>query len=425
MLRTSLIVACSILIIGCGNSDLDDDDRADATPVAQPLVSQAAVDAPAEVEAGKQALREGKYDEAVESFTRAIANSQDTGLPDPQKIEADVYFQRGTAYLGMGFPDTAAQDFTTAINLTPQEGAYFEQRACAHQDLGDSYNALRDATQAIRLSPDNTAAYQIRGEVYLQRAQYERATADFEQAIEQDPTLAEATRAQLADAYARWGEQLSQAGNPPAAAEKLAKARELNPSIADGATAAGVAETAPVEQTVAKPVIDEADKSYNLGRGHQAERQYDQALIEFTEAIALRPDFHEAYLRRGETLLALGFPDTALEDLKRAVHRGAASAEAHRLQARAHMALKNPHRAMMAATDALHADPSDAHLYALRGEAYLQLESWDRAIADLEEAVRRAPALRDSLAPKLATARREQAAAREPELQASTESPEI
>jgi len=60
MLRASLIVACSVLIIGCGNSDLDDDARARATPVAGPLVSQAAVDAPAEVEAGKQALREGK-----------------------------------------------------------------------------------------------------------------------------------------------------------------------------------------------------------------------------------------------------------------------------------------------------------------------------------------------------------------------------
>jgi tetratricopeptide (TPR) repeat protein len=111
--------------------------------------------------------------------------------------------------------------------------------------------------------------------------------------------------------------------------------------------------------------------------------------------------------------------------LKRAVHRGAASAEAYRLQARAHMALKNPHRAMLAATDALHADPSDAAVYALRGEAYLQLESWDRAIADLEEAIRRAPELKDPLAPKLATARREQAAVREPALQATTNPPAI
>jgi cytochrome c-type biogenesis protein CcmH/NrfG len=60
----------------------------------------------------------------------------------------------------------------------------------------------------------------------------------------------------------------------------------------------------------------------------------------------------------------------------------------------------------MSATDALHDNPTDASMYALRGEAYLQMENWDRAIADLEEAIRRDPKLKESLASSLAAAQK-------------------
>lgn len=275
--------------------------------------------------------------------------------------------------------------------------------------MGDAYKALRDATQAIRLTPDNAEAHQIRGMVYLGRGQFERAAADLQQALQRDATLSDRVRPRLAEAYAGWAEELEDAGDSVAAEERRALARDLDPQ----ATATEVvAEATPVEQEVAKPVIDDADKKLSRGRELQAAKRYDEALIEFTEAVSLRPGFHEAYLRRGETLLAMGFPDTALEDLKRSVHRGGGSVEAFRLQATAHMALGNPHRAALSATDALHVEPRNGATYALRGEAYLELENWDRAEADLAEAGRRSPELAESLAPKLAAVRDGRAAAR-------------
>ncbi|MBA3485378.1 MAG: tetratricopeptide repeat protein [Pirellulales bacterium] len=391
-----LSAACLLLfVLGC--SDADQTNKAAGNPaVAAPPVSQAAAAAPAEVAAGKQALEAGDYEEAVDRFTRAIVASEKTETPSANAEAAQVYFDRGVAYLKMGFPDTAAQDFSTAINLAPHDGAAFEQRARANVALGDAYKSLRDATQAIRLTPNNAGAYHIRGVVYLNRGEFDRATADLQQAIDQNPALLDEVRPQLVEALADWAEQLAANGDSATAAEKLARARELDPTFVAEETVI-VVEKPAVEQTVAKPVLDEAEKSYVLGREHQAEQAYDQAIIEYTKAIALRPDFHNAYLRRGETLLALGFPDTALEDLKRAVNRGAESAEPYRLQAQAHMAMKNPHRAALSATDALHADPTDAATYALRGEAYLQLENWDRAIADLNEAIRRDSKLREAL----------------------------
>jgi tetratricopeptide (TPR) repeat protein len=401
--------AAGLLLFAIGCSDANQTNKAVENPAnPAPQLSDAAAAAPAEVAAGEQALQAGDYEEAVDRFTRAIVASEKTETPSENAEAAKVYYDRGVAYLKMGFPDTAAQDFSTAINLAPHDGAAFEQRARANVALGDAYKSLRDATQAIRLMPKNAGAYQIRGVVYLNRGDFDRAAADLQQAIDQDPALLDEVRPQLIEALAEWAEQLADDGDDAAAAEKLARARELDPTFVAEEEVI-VVEKPPIEQTVAKPVLDDAEKSFLLGREHQAELAYDQAVIEYTKAIALRPDFHDAYLRRGETLLALGFPDTALEDLKRAVNRGAESAEPYRLQAQAHMAMKNPHRAALSATDALHADPTDAATYALRGEAYSQLENWDRAVADLNEAIRREPELRVTLEDALAKARREQA----------------
>jgi tetratricopeptide (TPR) repeat protein len=424
--RSELIaILAAVVSVGCIYSDADDDDRTERAATAPLPTAQASVESPAKVESGKQLLQEGKHEEAIDAFTEALKDARESNLlAQANQDEAEVYFQRGLAYLRSGFPDTAVQDFNAAINLLPSHGNMYEQRARAYVELGDSYNAMRDATQAIRLSPDNWDAYHIRGQVYLGREQYDRAVADLEQALEKKPDLAETIHPQLAEAYAKWSGQLIAAGNPAAAEEKLAKARAIDPMVDGNASVVAVPDPAvtaePVEQTVAKPILEDAERKFQQGRGHQLAKAYDQAIIEYTEAIALQPDYRDAYLRRGETLLLLGFPDTALEDLRRAAHRGATSAEAHRLEAQAHMALDNPHRAALSATEALHADPSDASTYALRGEAYLQLENWDRAVADLDEAIRRNPSLRPSLEAKLATARRRQLEADKPELQAST-----
>jgi tetratricopeptide (TPR) repeat protein len=247
----------------------------------------------------------------------------------------------------------------------------------------------------------------------LLRGKYDRAVADLEQAGREEPALAELTRPRLGEAYLRWSEDLAEDGDRVLAAEKLAHARQLNEPLVDQRLQATPAPspTAAVERSVAKPVVGEADELLAAGRQHQAAGRYDQALIHYTRALALRADFPEAYLRRGEALLAMGFPDTAIEDLKRASYRSA-SAEALRLQARAFLQLGSPHRASLAATEALHVDPSHAVAYALRGQAYLALENWERSLKDLQEALRRDPALRPELEPLIAEARRGQERAR-------------
>ncbi len=322
--------------------------------------------------------------------------------PTGDAASAELYRKRGIAYLRMGFPDTAKDDFSDAIAFAPNNTAGYEQRAVAYMELGDRFNALRDATQAIRLNPHNAAAYHTRGLVYLRREQYDRAVADLEQTLVEDPALAAIVTPKLGEAYYRWSRDLQDDGATLASEEKLARAEAIAPEFVfheqQEALKPQVAEVEIIEQTVAKPVISGADEHYARARELQVRGENDQAIIEFTASITLDPDQTESYLHRGETLLAMGFPDTALEDFQTAAANGDTSNEVNRLQARAFLNLGSPNRAAMSATDALHSNPTDAGMYAIRGEAYLMMENWDRAITDLDEAVRREPALKDSLA---------------------------
>ncbi|MBA4105295.1 MAG: hypothetical protein C0485_06020 [Pirellula sp.] len=375
-----------------------------------------------QTETGSKLLEAGDYEQAVEQFTLAIKSAGVNVEPVVvDNAAASLYRKRGIAYLRMGFPDTAKEDFTDAITFAPADPASYEQRAIAYMQLGDLFNAVRDATQAIRLNPRNAAAYHTRGLVYLRRQQFERAVPDLEQALVEDPTLTAVVTPQLGEAYYRWSEQLDDDGDEAAAAEKMAAANRLAPEyvrrqIALAATPE-VEEVEVIEQTVAKPIVSEADEHFGRGVELQQRGENDQAIIEFTESITLDRDQTAAYLRRGETLLAMNFPDTALADFQSAEARSGPTAEIHRLQARTYLALESPHRAAMSATDALHDNPSDASMYALRGEAYLQMENWDRAIADLEEAIRRDPKLKESLTPSLAAAQKGREEARAKQMQ--------
>jgi tetratricopeptide (TPR) repeat protein len=109
----------------------------------------------------------------------------------------------------------------------------------------------------------------------------------------------------------------------------------------------------------------------------------------------------------------MGFADTALKDFREAIQLNDQSVEAFRLEAEAFVKLGNHYRATLSATEALHVDPTNALAYAVRGAAYVELEKWDQGIADLTEAGRRDPSLKQQLAPVLAKAYREREAERE------------
>lgn len=101
----------------------------------QTLLSQNVGDANIEAAAwyglGQAALREGLFDQAVNAFTHFIDSyPNDTRLPQ-------AHFQRGDAYMGIGWWNQAITDFLRYLELRPSIIDSY-----AHERIGDAYLAL-------------------------------------------------------------------------------------------------------------------------------------------------------------------------------------------------------------------------------------------------------------------------------------------
>jgi len=404
-----VVAASASAWVGCNTREVEPS----GVPPSSPLAA-ARIETQEHVEAARRAVATGDYQSAVEQFTLALRPADfPPGAPGPEDDsaqDADILYQRGLAWLALGFPDTAAVDFSEVLRRDRDNAKALAKRGQAYLAQGDLYRATRDCTDAVRLEPDNAVAYRDRGSAYLGRGQFQRAIVDLEYAVHLDPTLEPQARPSLAKAYLQWSDQLALDGDDAAAVAKRAQARTLDPSIpAAAADESSVAATqspaAAVTRTAAKPVLDEAFEHYRRARDLQSRRLFDEAIMEFTEAIAIDRQYADAYVRRAEALIAAGFPNSALKDLSVALRLDDHSVDACRLQARAFEALESYYRVVQSATEALHLDPGDASMYALRGRAYLEIKEPQLALADLEEAMRRSPELATELQPLLESAR--------------------
>ncbi|MEN6461870.1 MAG: tetratricopeptide repeat protein [Syntrophomonas sp.] len=122
-------------------------------------------------------LNQGKYDQAINSFTTAISN-------DPYL--ADAYNGRGWSYYLKGEYDLAITDFSQAIRLDSYYiGAYDGRGWCYFYK--EQYNlAIADFSQAIWLDSNYADVYNGRGWCYYYQANYDPAISDFTRAIQLD-----------------------------------------------------------------------------------------------------------------------------------------------------------------------------------------------------------------------------------------------
>ncbi len=120
---------------------------------------------------GKDYYINGNYDQAIESFTKAIKLNNNL---------ADAYLSRGHAYAVKPNPDLnqAISDFDHAIKINPLEDSAFTGRGLAYARQGKLDLAIADFNQAIKLNPQNPLAYALRGMVYCNKKDYPKAWED-------------------------------------------------------------------------------------------------------------------------------------------------------------------------------------------------------------------------------------------------------
>jgi tetratricopeptide (TPR) repeat protein len=151
--------------------------------------SVALADSVGDVRTGNAAFGDGRYDAAIESFSRAIL----AGDLEPEAL-AITFNNRGVAYSELGDYDRAIKDYQQALALVPKDPTAIKnlriahiRRAAAESRLGDQTAALADYNRAIELEPDHPLAYMRRGQLQLDRGDKAAAVADLTRAQQLDP----------------------------------------------------------------------------------------------------------------------------------------------------------------------------------------------------------------------------------------------
>jgi len=150
--------------------------------VTQPLKNDKPVaiteEALAYLNRGEDLYREGKYDEAIREYNRAIAIN---------KKLAEGYLKRGFAYDDKGNYNKAIADYTSALRIKPDNYQALSNRGVTYYNKGDFNKAIADYTAALEIKPDDVYALRLRGDAYAKKGDYDRAIADWEAVLRINP----------------------------------------------------------------------------------------------------------------------------------------------------------------------------------------------------------------------------------------------
>jgi tetratricopeptide (TPR) repeat protein len=119
----------------------------------------------------------GRKQAAIDDFTRAIEISPDY---------AKAYYNRGNVYADSRDFGPAIADFTRAIEIEPRYPRAHNDRGMARATIGLHRDAERDFTRAIELAPDSPTAYANRARLYLLTDRPDRAREDMRTMLARD-----------------------------------------------------------------------------------------------------------------------------------------------------------------------------------------------------------------------------------------------
>ena len=124
-------------------------------------------------EEGKRLFVEGKLEESIHAFTKALEAGFEPTM---------TYLSRGAAYLKLKEPDRAIVDFGRAIELDNANFRAYYYRGMANSQKRDFEKAVADFSKAIELKPDEGSAIFARGASYIELGKLEEAGKDIKNA---------------------------------------------------------------------------------------------------------------------------------------------------------------------------------------------------------------------------------------------------
>ena len=107
--------------------------------------------------------------QSIAYFNEAIALNPDK----PTLFTA--YYNRGVAYFRQGDYDHAVEDYTKALELSPDEAEVYFDRGIAHSHNREFDHAIYDYTQALIRKPNYAEVHHNRGVAYRIIGKHDKA----------------------------------------------------------------------------------------------------------------------------------------------------------------------------------------------------------------------------------------------------------
>ncbi len=327
---------------------------------------------------GDRKRREGKLDEAIQEYCKAIAVDPDYAEP---------YISRGILYGNQGKYKSSIEDFSEAIRCDSSLYHAYYNRALSHHNLTHWIEAVNDYSTAIELDPEYAPAYNNRGNSYSVLGQYERAIQDYDKVIELDPNDA--------NAYYNRGNNFSKLKQYEQAIQNYDKVIELDTNYAAAYNNRGnsYVDLGQHERAIQDydKVIEldpnDANAYYNRGNSYADLGQHEQAIKDYGKAIESNPNLANAYYNRGNRYADLGQHEQAIQDYDKAIALDPNLAEVFNNRGCSYAALGNHEQAIQDYTKAIELGSNTAIEYGNRGESYYKLDKHDLAIIDYSKSI--------------------------------------
>ena len=207
----------------------------------------------------------------------------------------DIFYLRGSVYLGLRNYENSIQDFTTAINLSPNDFNNYFYRALTFDNAGQVQNAISDYSKAINISSQNYKAFYNRGRLYLSLNQQQKAVDDFNRAIQLNPEIQQKAYAILQ----KFDEQKKIQEQIRFKEQQIRKQKEL--------------ELQRIERNKT-----EFNRLMQLAKKQKTSGQNSTAIQTLNKALKLNNQSAEAYFNRAEILWYSGEKTKALSDFNKA-----------------------------------------------------------------------------------------------------------
>ncbi|HUB68756.1 MAG TPA: tetratricopeptide repeat protein [Candidatus Methylacidiphilales bacterium] len=225
---------------------------------------------------GKILFQQGKVDEAIDRYQKALAIDPNLDL---------AHNDLGAALLQKGQLDAAAEQYREALKSNPDfaEARYNLGHVLAQQGRTDE--AIAQFQEALRINPYYPETRVDLGNILLQKGQTDAAMEQYQKALESDSDNVEA-RTNL-------GVALVRKGDVDDAVMQYQKAAQIDPSFVPA--------------------------HYNLGLALSQEGKLEQAITQFQETVEINPDHAEAHNNLAIALAQEGKLDDAIAQFQEVV----------------------------------------------------------------------------------------------------------